>query len=99
MTLNPFKLIAAIVAQAAAALGATKTETPAETIAPQVYRRTLPPVRRRGPKIGRNDPCPCGAEIELEPIDGFRQFRRVKYKHCCLAKDQADPRRIYRPAF
>ena len=27
------------------------------------------PVRRKAPKIGRNDPCPCGSE--------------KKYKHCC----------------
>ncbi|HCS73087.1 MAG TPA: hypothetical protein DIW17_04340, partial [Clostridiales bacterium] len=27
------------------------------------------PVRREGPKIGRNDPCPCGSG--------------KKYKKCC----------------
>jgi preprotein translocase subunit SecA len=32
-------------------------------------------VRRAGPRIGRNDPCPCGSG--------------KKYKKCCMAKDQA----------
>jgi uncharacterized protein len=34
-------------------------------------RRALPsvPARRAGPKVGRNDPCPCGSG--------------KKYKHCC----------------
>ncbi|WP_197030781.1 SEC-C metal-binding domain-containing protein, partial [Halomonas sp. BC04] len=27
------------------------------------------PVRREGPKVGRNDPCPCGSG--------------KKYKQCC----------------
>ncbi len=31
------------------------------------------PVRRSTPKIGRNDPCPCGSG--------------KKYKHCCLLKE------------
>lgn len=30
------------------------------------------PVRSAGPKVGRNDPCPCGSG--------------KKYKHCCLGK-------------
>ncbi len=30
------------------------------------------PVRRSGPKIGRNDPCPCGSG--------------KKFKHCCGSK-------------
>ena len=37
-------------------------------------RSTMPaslPVRRRAPKVGRNDPCPCGSGR--------------KYKHCCAA--------------
>lgn len=35
-------------------------------------RRTLQsaPARRAAPKVGRNDPCPCGSG--------------KKYKHCCL---------------
>jgi preprotein translocase subunit SecA len=32
-------------------------------------------VRRTKPKIGRNDPCPCGSG--------------KKYKKCCMARDQA----------
>ena len=28
------------------------------------------PIRRAAPKVGRNDPCPCGSG--------------KKYKHCCL---------------
>ncbi len=31
----------------------------------------MEPYMRRGPKIGRNDPCPCGSG--------------KKYKKCCLA--------------
>jgi len=31
---------------------------------------------RTGPKVGRNDPCPCGA---VDPTTG----KRKKYKHCC----------------
>ena len=30
----------------------------------------LLPIRRKNPKIGRNDPCPCGSG--------------KKYKNCCL---------------
>ena len=36
----------------------------------------LLPIRREGPDVGRNDPCPCGSG--------------KKYKKCCLKKDQAD---------
>ena len=32
-------------------------------------------VRRESPKIGRNDPCPCGSG--------------KKYKNCCMKKDMA----------
>jgi uncharacterized protein len=42
-----------------------KQTTPART-----QNRTL---IRTGPKIGRNDPCPCGSGM--------------KYKKCCLDKD------------
>ena len=35
--------------------------------------RTGPaPIKSSAPKVGRNDPCPCGSG--------------KKYKHCCLAK-------------
>ena len=33
-------------------------------------------LEREGPKIGRNDPCPCGSG--------------KKYKRCCMKEDQAD---------
>ncbi len=46
---------------------------PAEVYAPAVPRT----IRRDEPKIGRNDPCPCGSG--------------KKYKKCCLGKD--DPAR------
>ncbi len=34
-------------------------------------------LERGGPKIGRNDPCPCGSG--------------KKYKKCCMRKDQPEP--------
>ena len=41
-----------------------------------LYNRELrlgpAPIRSAGPKVGRNDPCPCGSG--------------KKYKHCCLGK-------------
>ncbi len=41
-----------------------------------LYTRTVragpAPVKSATPKVGRNDPCPCGSG--------------KKYKHCCLAK-------------
>jgi SEC-C motif-containing protein len=41
-----------------------------------LYTRSVrtgpPPVRSAGPKIGRNDPCPCGSG--------------KKYKHCCAGR-------------
>ena len=45
----------------------------------QIYRYFEPfrravvqmPLRRQGPKVGRNDPCPCGSGR--------------KYKQCCAA--------------
>jgi hypothetical protein len=39
---------------------------------PQTRGKTVLPVRHGEPKIGRNDPCPCGSG--------------KKYKFCCLAK-------------
>jgi preprotein translocase subunit SecA len=32
------------------------------------------PVRNKGPKVGRNDPCPCGSG--------------KKYKQCCMKKER-----------
>lgn len=41
----------------------------------RIYRnRNQVPVRREGPKIGRNDPCPCGSG--------------KKYKKCCYGKEK-----------
>jgi SEC-C motif domain protein len=41
-----------------------------------LYARTVrsgpAPIKSSAPKVGRNDPCPCGSG--------------KKYKHCCLAK-------------
>lgn len=36
---------------------------------------TAPPVKRQGPAVGRNDPCPCGSG--------------KKYKKCCAATASA----------
>ena len=38
----------------------------------RTIRQGPAPVKSSGPKVGRNDPCPCGSG--------------KKYKHCCLAK-------------
>ena len=35
-----------------------------------IWDTPLEPIRRETPKIGRNDPCPCGS--------------KKKYKRCCL---------------
>jgi preprotein translocase subunit SecA len=34
----------------------------------------MEPIRNRNPKVGRNDPCPCGSG--------------KKYKNCCMRKDK-----------
>jgi preprotein translocase subunit SecA len=34
-----------------------------------IYARPTTPIRREAPKVGRNDPCPCGSG--------------KKYKKCC----------------
>ncbi|MBI3616408.1 MAG: preprotein translocase subunit SecA [Candidatus Omnitrophica bacterium] len=41
---------------------------------PQAAREAFAPVRRDQPKVGRNDPCPCGK------VDG--EGKPVKYKKC-----------------
>ena len=48
--------------------GAGGVEIPQQTAVPERERKQEP-VRRDAPKIGRNDPCPCGSG--------------KKYKHCC----------------
>lgn len=35
-------------------------------------------------KVGRNDPCPCGAGKDYEMDDGLIYSIRNKYKNCCL---------------
>ena len=44
-------------------------EMPAQTRIPERQRTKPETVRREAPKVGRNDPCPCGSG--------------KKYKHCC----------------
>ena len=41
---------------------------PEQTVVPERQRKQQT-VRREEPKVGRNDPCPCGSG--------------KKYKHCC----------------
>ncbi|MGC8540585.1 MAG: preprotein translocase subunit SecA [Phycisphaerae bacterium] len=57
------------VAESAAAreLQAAPTEAPAEE--PDDQGPAMDPIVNAGPKVGRNDPCPCGSG--------------KKYKHCC----------------
>ncbi len=50
---------------------ATGSSAPPEPAKPKTYRRSRP-------KVGRNDPCPCGSG--------------KKYKKCCLPKDLARER-------
>ena len=44
-------------------------DMPAQQQIPERERRKPETVRREAPKVGRNDPCPCGSG--------------KKYKHCC----------------
>ena len=37
---------------------------------PQPQRVSAPPARREGPKIGRNDPCPCGSGQKFKKCHG-----------------------------
>jgi preprotein translocase subunit SecA len=37
---------------------------------PQPQRAVVQPVRREGPKIGRNDPCPCGSGQKFKKCHG-----------------------------
>lgn len=46
--------------------------TKGEWIYTKAVREGPAPVRSSSPKVGRNDPCPCGSG--------------KKYKHCCLNK-------------
>ena len=60
----------------------TKSEEPTADVQPQTVHKNAQhpiaantPYRRETPKIGRNEPCPCGSGL--------------KYKRCCLDKPQA----------
>jgi len=51
------------------------------TVDPNQYLRFMRktrPIVRDNKKVGRNDPCPCGA---VDPATG----KPKKYKNCCLA--------------
>ncbi len=50
-------------AQAAAALPEEQADAPSETMAPQ-------PITRAQPKVGRNDPCPCGSGKKYKQCHG-----------------------------
>lgn len=50
----------------------TQTQMP-----PIVPKPAQQPIRRESPKVGRNEPCPCGSNL--------------KYKRCCLDKVLAKP--------
>jgi hypothetical protein len=48
-------------------------KAPASTAkAPPIRRAPLPPspMRREGPKVGRNDPCPCGSGLKVKKCHG-----------------------------
>ncbi len=51
--------------------GAPPASTAADAAMEDAIRSAAAPVRRDGPKVGRNDPCPCGSG--------------KKYKKCCGA--------------
>ena len=46
-----------------------RAETDGNIPEPGQEGRAVDPIRNRGPKVGRNDPCPCGS--------------KKKYKKCC----------------
>ncbi|HEX8792479.1 MAG TPA: preprotein translocase subunit SecA [Polyangiaceae bacterium] len=54
-------------AEAAAAAGAAQAQRPSRRPQPQIQ---MQPVRREGPKIGRNDPCPCGSGQKFKKCHG-----------------------------
>ena len=45
----------------------------------RIQRGKLEPIVVAGPKIGRNDPCPCGRMFHPETGPN----RRAKFKECC----------------
>ena len=52
------------------ASGEEDAPQPARPSARQAPRVTVQPVRRDGPKIGRNDPCPCGSGQKFKKCHG-----------------------------
>jgi preprotein translocase subunit SecA len=54
-------------AEAAAAAAAAQAQRPSRRPQPQIQ---VQPVRREGPKIGRNDPCPCGSGQKFKKCHG-----------------------------
>jgi hypothetical protein len=46
---------------------------------PHGYLASVPQPTRRAPRVGRNDPCPCGSGR--------------KFKRCCLGRDREPPER------
>ena len=50
--------------------GQKQTESPALAAANSIRANTVAPIKRTAPKVGRNDPCPCGSG--------------KKFKKCCL---------------
>jgi preprotein translocase subunit SecA len=47
-----------------------ESSLPRPSTRPQPARVSAPPVRREGPKIGRNDPCPCGSGQKFKKCHG-----------------------------
>jgi hypothetical protein len=80
-----FKQCKAALARTPAVI-AKAAEAPEE---PKTYKRTLPPIRRNFPKIGRNEICNCR----------WGRAHGVKYKHCCIEEHKARPSIVYTPAY
>src|SRR5580700_9048309 len=55
---------------AEAPAGDDDASMPRPSARPQPARVSAPPVRREGPKIGRNDPCPCGSGQKFKKCHG-----------------------------
>jgi preprotein translocase subunit SecA len=51
-------------------LAAEEEAPPPRPAGRQQPRVTVQPVRREGPKIGRNDPCPCGSGMKFKKCHG-----------------------------
>ena len=52
---------------AAAAAAAAQAQRPSRRPQPQIQ---MQPARREGPKVGRNDPCPCGSGQKFKKCHG-----------------------------